>query len=137
MKKYALILAVTTIFLNGCATSPVSDIDSRNTTSSINEKFLKKEKNSSQLIIKRDSGFMGSACSYKVLINNEYVVSLNGGEKVTLFLTSGNYIITTTANGICGGGVASVETVLSPNKNKSYRISSGQDGTIQIQPSSF
>ena len=136
MKKIITPIMMILFILSGCATNNVSNSEAIITKDIINTNLTKQDSDKTMVTIKRDSGFNGSACSFKVLIDRTHVANLRGSEKVVIFLNEGSYIITSTANGLCGGGTASHEIEVRKIP-KTYRISSGQDGTIVVQPSSF
>jgi hypothetical protein len=57
------------------------------------------------LIIKRDTGFMGSACTIRVFVHAVPVADLAPSEKIELFVPLGGHVIGATPTGIlCGGG---------------------------------
>jgi hypothetical protein len=89
------------------------------------------------LIVKRDSGFMGSACTIRVFVDAVPIADLAPSEKVELFVPSGEHIVGVTSNGICGGGVAEAAVVVFPERQKILRIASGQSGDIYLQPTAF
>jgi hypothetical protein len=89
------------------------------------------------LIIKRDSGFMGSACTIRVFVDAVPVADLAPAEKVELFVALGEHIVGATSNGICGGGAAETAVVIRPEQQRVLRIASGQSGDIYLQPSAF
>jgi hypothetical protein len=90
------------------------------------------------LIIKRDSGFMGSACTIRVFVDAVPVADLAPSEKVELFVALGEHVVGATSNGVlCGGGAFEAAVVISPERQKILRIASGQSGDIYLQPSAF
>jgi hypothetical protein len=88
------------------------------------------------LIVKRDSGLMGSACTIRVFVDAVPVADLAPSEKVEVFLVLGEHIVGVTSNGICGG-VAEAAVVIFPERQKILRIASGQSGDIYLQPTAF
>ena len=59
---------------------------------------------------------------------------LNTSEKVELFLTVGDHILGVR---ICLGGNSETSVTVAADRKKVFRISSSQNGDIQIQPSAF
>jgi len=90
-----------------------------------------------RLVVTRDAGFMGGACSYVVYLDATPVVALRGGERALLYVDPGTHLLSTHASGLCGGGTAEVETTVQLDQAKRYRISSGQDGTLALMPTAF
>lgn len=132
-------LALSLAVLAGCATSPVSYSEASTVPNSrvLAPELLSERPGTARITIKRDSGFMGSACTYKVFMDGRPVAQLRGGERVDFFVDPGQYVLGTFAEGICGGGTAEVEASLGAGQWKSYRIASGQDGTLQFLPTAF
>jgi hypothetical protein len=125
--------------LMACATQPVSVYQAPLVPSSrvLAPQWLSQAQYTGSLIIKRDSGFMGSACTIRVFVDAVPVADLAPSEKVELFLASGEHIVGVTSNGICGGGVSEAAVVISPERQKILRIASGQSGDIYLQPTAF
>lgn len=89
------------------------------------------------LVIKRDSGLMGSACTIRVFVDGVPVADLAPAEKVEIFVSLGEHIVGVTSNGICGGGTAEAAVIIALERQKILRIASGQSGDIYLQPSAF
>jgi hypothetical protein len=90
------------------------------------------------LVVKRDSGFMGSACNVRVFIDAVPVADLAPSEKVELFVTPGEHIVGAASTGVfCGGGASEAAVVITPERQKILRIASGQSGDLHLQPSAF
>lgn len=90
------------------------------------------------LVVKRDSGFMGSACNVRVFIDAVPVADLAPSEKVELFVTLGEHIVGAASTGVfCGGGASEAAVVITPERQKILRIASGQSGDLHLQPSAF
>jgi hypothetical protein len=126
--------------LMACATRPVSIYHASAVPSSriLAPQWLSQAQYTGSLIIKRDSGFMGSACSIRVFIDAVPVVDLAPSEKVELFVPLGEHVVGATPNGIfCGGGTSEAAVVIRPESQKILRIASGQSGDIYLQPSAF
>jgi hypothetical protein len=89
------------------------------------------------LIVKRDGGFMGSACTIRIFVDAVPVADLAPTEKVELFVGLGEHNVVASSNGICGGGTAEAAVVIMPERQRILRIASGQSGDIFLQPSAF
>ena len=138
-KEFSVALALSFAIFAGCATNPVSNSEASVVPSSrvLAPELLRNRQGAAKITIKRDSGFMGSACAYKVFIDGRPVVLLRGGERVDFYVSPGQHVLGTYAEGICGGGTAEVEASVVAGQSKSYRIASGQDGTLQFLPTAF
>jgi hypothetical protein len=129
--------------LTGCATSPVSVHQaalvpsSRMLAPQLVSQVQAQAQPTGSLIVKRDSGLMGSACTIRVFVDAVPVADLAPSEKVELFIPTGEHIVGVTSNGICGGGVAEAAVVIFPERQKILRIASGQSGDIYLQPTAF
>ena len=129
-----------TLMLTACATSPVTINQASAVPSSriLAPQWLSQAPYTGSLIIKRDSGFMGSACTIRVFVDAVPVADLAPAEKVELFVALGEHVVAATATGaICGGGVSEAAVVIQPESQKILRIASGQSGDIYLQPSAF
>ena len=122
--------ATTPLTLNQTAVVPDSRILAR--------QFLSQISNSGSLVVKRDSGFMGSACTIRVFVDAVPVADLRPAEKVELFVALGEHsVVATATSGICGGGTSEAAVVIMPERQRILRIASGQSGDIFLQPSAF
>jgi hypothetical protein len=139
MRFFTAIIALSV--LTACATSPVSIHQAALVPASrmLAPQLVSRVQSqpTGSLIVKRDSGLMGSACTIRVFIDAVPVADLAPSEKVELFVPSGEHIVGVTSNGICGGGVAEAAVVIFPERQKILRIASGQSGDIYLQPTAF
>lgn len=125
--------------LTACATTPLTV----NQTTAVPEtrilapQLLAQASNTGSLLVKRDSGFMGSACTIRVFVDAVPVADLKPAEKVELFVALGEHSVVATSNGICGGGTSEAAVVIMPERQRILRIASGQSGDIFLQPSAF
>jgi hypothetical protein len=125
--------------LTACATTPVTINQAIAVPGSrvLAPQWLAQASNTGSLIIKRDSGFMGSACTVRVFVDAVPVADLGPAEKVELFVAYGEHSVVTTSNGICGGGTSEAAVVILPERQRILRVASGQSGDIFLQPSAF
>jgi hypothetical protein len=135
------IVSIALSLLTACATSPVSIRQAALVPSSrmLAPQLVSQAQAqpTGSLIIKRDSGLMGSACTIRVFVDAVPVADLAPSEKVEVFIPTGEHIVGVTSNGICGGGVAEAAVVIFPERQKILRIASGQSGDIYLQPTAF
>ncbi len=128
------------LWLPACATSPVAIHDASAVPPSriLAPQLLVPAQYTGSLVIKRDSGFMGSACSIRVFVEATPVADLEPSEKIEIFVPLGEHVIAvTSASSFCGGGVAEAAVVITPERQRILRIGSGQSGDIHLQPSAF
>ena len=125
--------------LTACATTPVTINQTSVVPTSrvLAPQWLAQTSSSGSLIIKRDSGFMGSACTIRVFVDAVPVADLAAAERVELLVALGEHNVVATPNGICGGGTSEAVVVIMPERQRILRIASGQSGDIFIQPSAF
>lgn len=127
------------LFLAACATTPLTINQAVTVPESriLAPAFLAQASNTGSLVVKRDSGFMGSACTIRVFVDAVPVADLRPAEKVELFVALGEHSVVATATGICGGGTSEAAVVIMPERQRILRIASGQSGDIFLQPSAF
>src|SRR5215813_4731117 len=92
-----------------CATQPVSIYQASAVPSSriLAPQLLSQAQYTGSLIIKRDTGFMGSACTIRVFENSVPVADLAPSEKVEIFVPLGGHIVIAAPIGtLCGGGTS-------------------------------
>jgi hypothetical protein len=126
--------------LTACATSPITinQATAVPTARVLAPQLLSQTQYTGSLIIKRDSGFMGSACTIRIFVGATPVADLSPSEKVEIFLPLGEHIVVATSNSsFCGGGVSEAAVVIRPEQQNILRVASGQSGDIHLQPSAF
>jgi hypothetical protein len=138
-RSLAFVLLPCLLLVLGCSTTPISARYAEDVPTSrvLSSAPLQARPGTGRLVVTRDAGFMGGACSYVVYLDATPVVALRGGERVLLYVDPGTHMLSTHANGLCGGGTAEVETTVQHDQAKRYRISSGQDGTLALMPTAF
>ena len=127
------------LLLTACATQPVTVYQATAVPSVriLAPQLISQAPQTGSLIIKRDSGLMGSAFTVRVFIDAVAVADLAPSEKVELFVALGEHSVVVTSNGICGGGTSETAVVIMPERQRILRIASGQSGDIYLQPSAF
>jgi type IV pilus biogenesis protein CpaD/CtpE len=136
MRWLALLLYLS---FTGCATTPLTVSQASPVPSSriLAPQLIAQQSNTGIVIVKRDSGFMGSACTIRVFVDALPVADLAPSEKIELYLPLGEHSVVATSNGICGGGTSEAAVVVMPERQRILRIASGQSGDIYLQPSAF
>ena len=88
VKKIVLVMAVTSLFLSGCAT-----------TSQVGEEISWQQvktqipSNNSLIYVVRPEKFVGSANLYKIIINNAHVADIPTGKYFSYLVSPGNVLI--------------------------------------------
>ena len=126
--------------LSACATSPVAINQAAAVPSSriLAPQYLAPAQYTGSLIIKRDGGFMGSACNVRVFVGAVPVADLAPSEKVELFVPLGEHVVAAaSSSSFCGGGISEAAVIITPEHQKILRVASGQSGDIHLQPSAF
>lgn len=128
-------VAAAMVTLSGCATTvtPTSEASQGNALNG----YGKSAPGTVPVTIKRDSGFMGAACSHGLYVDGAAVANLSAGQLVTIYLRPGPHIVGARPNGICGGGDAEVEITVREGRSNSVRVGSDQGGSLRIQPTAF
>jgi len=134
-----LLVVILFLSLTACATTPTTINQAAAVPASriLAPQLVSQTSNTGSLVVKRDSGFMGSACTIRVFVDAVPVADLEPSEKVELFVALGEHSVVATSNGICGGGTSEAAVVIMPERQRILRIASGQSGDILLQPSAF
>lgn len=133
----AITIAVLSAMMAGCASTPVSRLDANLSSKILSDEFSKKQNGYASLVVKRDNGFSGSACSSRVYINGIAVVDLDTGEYYKAYIKPGEHIISAQPKGICGGGLSEASVRATENQDLTYRIGYGSNGDYFIVPTAF
>jgi len=134
-----LLAVILLLFFTACATTPLTINQAVTVPDSriLAPQLLAQASNTGSLVVKRDSGFMGSACTIRVFVDAVPVADLKPSEKVEVYIPFGEHSVVATSNGICGGGTSEAAVVIMPERQRILRIASGQSGDIFLQPSAF
>lgn len=134
LRAVAMASGISLLF--GCATSPVASGEASMGHPIANE-WQSPGPNTGKLVVTRDSGFMGAACSQRVYVDGTPIGDLRTGQKVTVYLPAGEHVAGVKPAGMCGGGSASAQMVMAVGATKVFRVASGQSGDVKIEPSAF
>ncbi|UWF52017.1 hypothetical protein NYP20_14055 [Pseudomonas sp. N3-W] len=134
-----LSIVVTALLLAGCSTDPVPSALAVEAPVAQRIKFQSKpEGEFATLQVIRDTGHTGSMCSMAIFIDGQKAALLDPGQKVFFYLPPGALIIGAgySGAGLCGMGDPRIERDASalPNSTKTYRVSTGGDGRIDVSP---
>jgi hypothetical protein len=89
------------------------------------------------VIVKRDRGLSGSACSTRIYVNGKPVADIDPAEKVVLYLPEGEHILSAEPNGMCGGNMTEVKAVVKAGSQSNYRYGTSGNGSPSIYPTAF
>ena len=133
-----LLCVLVCISISSCATRSVSNQNATMVPSNriLSTEYLTKLPNTGTVIIKRDSGILGSGCSSKVFVNGKPTARLRPSEKIALYLSEGEYIFSAWP-GICGGGLSEVSGNVKVDEQISFRIGYGNSGDFFINRTAF
>ena len=135
------ILSFNAVLLIGCASTPVSTSEAvsvpNNRILADGKQFIAPSKNTGKIIVKRDSGFIGSACTVRIYLNGKGVADLDVSEKMVLNLTEGEYIVSAEPNGVCGGGLTEVKASVKPNSESVFRYGTSSNFSSSLYPTAF
>src|SRR5512132_4378232 len=123
--RYLLVFVA--LIVTACATSPVAVNQASLVPSAriLAPQYLAQAQYTGSLVIKRDGGFMGSACDIRVFLGAVPVADLAPSEKVELFVPLGEYVVAAVSrSSFCGGGVSEAAVVISPERQRILRIAS-------------
>ncbi|QBH97153.1 hypothetical protein EKN56_12575 [Limnobaculum zhutongyuii] len=138
MSKKLVVLACI-IVMSGCSTNPVSTTEAKSVPDSrvFNKNFAIKKSGTGEVIIKRDSGILGSPCDTKVYLDGMDIADLSTSEKLVIYPTIGEHIISAKPNGICVGGLVEASINVIENKTIIYRVGYGSGGDFGMHPTAF
>jgi hypothetical protein len=136
--RVILLLALTTAII-GCATTPVPNSEASlvSTGSVLNHRLLDARPGTSQVTIKRDSGFFGGGCSVRIFVNGEPLADIRTSEKVVIYLPEGDHMFGSRPNGICAGGTSEVKASVKPGIPLNLRVAYGSNGEFFMNVTAF
>lgn len=142
MKDKLVVIALAVLVgstLGGCATKPITTSNASPVPKEriIDAAFLQNSSSSGEVIIKRDTGLMGSACATRVFVNSKPVADIRPGEKVGIYLPEGEHILSAYPNDPCGGGLVEAKATVKVGGSYIYRIGSDSNAGIGIYPTAF
>lgn len=138
MKRILAVIALAAL-ITGCATKPISTELAKSVPEKqiLDKSLLTPKENTGKVIIKRDSGFMGSGCLSTVYVDGKEIANLDPAEKIEIYPSVGRHIFSAWPKGLCGGGMSEQEGVVVNDKTIMYRIGYGTNGDYGIYPTAF
>lgn len=140
MRK-ALVSLVSMLAVVGCSTTPISTDEAVHVPSDrvteAGKKLLAPTPTSGRVVVKRDSGMLGSACSTRIYVDGEPVADIDTAEKIVLHLAEGEHIISAQPNDICSGAMTEVRAPVRKGASSAFRFGSSGNGSSMITPTAF
>lgn len=133
MKTWSIL---STLFLfAACATQPVPTSQARLVPDAriFDRSLITPQEGHGQVIVKRDSGFIGSGCRAHIFVNAAPAADLSPGEKVVFSLPEGRHILGART---CGNKMIEVEADVTAVRPLVFRV--GLDmGGLGLYPTAF
>lgn len=126
--------------LAGCATTAIETAEASSAPPDrvIGGEALTGRPGKATVIVKRDTGFQGSACFLRILIDAAPVAELGRGEKVVLHLTPGSHVLGVSTKGLCGGRAAETKAALAAGQTATFRVGFGFGfGDVFVRPTAL
>lgn len=129
-KTFALIVA--SILLAACSTTPLNSTRAERVHPEATTRYSQQTHGTLPLIVTRDSGLLGSACSTEITLDGEVVAYLRQGQTVTLFVPAGEYVLGAKPGMICFGNLVETDAVVKPGRPANFRVSLNTNGTMML-----
>jgi hypothetical protein len=136
MKHTSLILI--TVFLAGCATSPVKVSESQRVSS---DRLLSgfpalahASPNKARVIVIRDAGVLGAGAPARLSVDGAPVARLWPGKRVEFYLSRGDHIFAVSPDPQLTGALTENSFSFTPGRTYYFRISI-TESSLRIQPS--
>lgn len=125
--------------LSACSNTPVPTSQAKEVSGSklLTTEFSQKNEASGTVIVKRDSGKMGSLCTLRIFVDGKPLANLESEEKVTAYLNPGRHIISADPRGACTGGMSEQIADLASSETQIFRASFGSSGDFILSPTAF
>ncbi|MCE5232912.1 MAG: hypothetical protein ABFC67_10770 [Mizugakiibacter sp.] len=143
MKRILFVLVVfAVLLLTACATKPISLVDAKPVPADRLLAFSTPSvAGSGELTVVRDVGLTGGGCYLGVFVNHELAVEIDRGERATLYLPAGRFVVSAKSVGraLCGLKAAdraerAVQVLVERNDRLTYRLGMDPNGTINLSP---
>lgn len=131
-------LAAASIAVVACGTTPVPSSSAKPVPPDriYATEFTKAHDGSAFLVVTRDSGLKGKACTVRFYVDGIHVADLRNSEQVRLFVEEGEHLVGVSAQG-CLGGSDQMSIVATLAKPILLHIQAGHGEGLKIQPSAF
>jgi hypothetical protein len=125
--------------LASCATSPVPNEAAAHVPSDriLAPGLITTTAGTLAVTIKRDSGFLGGACSARAYVDGKPVADLRPGERVVVHLAPGDHIFSAQPNGVCAGRMSEVRATVKPGTPVNFTMGYGNNGDWALNVTAF
>lgn len=140
LKTTAIIVCGLSMGITGCASTPVSNQEAKSVPEQrvLDHSLSKKAGDGSgEVIIKRDSGFGGSACLTQIFMDGKILAEIDTAEKFIFYPPTGEHVFSAWPKGICGGGIVEIPGVVKKDGVLIYRVGYGSNGDFGIYRTAF
>lgn len=138
MRKLLLIIFVS-LGLIGCSTTPPSQNEIKNVP--MDRVFSYQNNDSSNIIVVRDKGIVGSACFINFFINGKESAKLETKERASFYVPSGEIILGASleGRGLCSFNAPRRERsfILKVGDVRYFRLSIDPNGNTDIMPTTL
>lgn len=132
--------ALALALVSGCATAPVpvdqaaAVPESRMFTHALDNPTA----TSGRVIIKRDRGVVGSACTIRLFVGGEPIADIEPAEKVVLHLSPRDHVVSAQPQGsMCSSSIVETSLTITTNGAKMLRIGFSASMDPVLQPTAF
>lgn len=127
--------------LSACSTQPVATDAATPVPKDriLSEAYSKPVQGGGTLVVKRDTGLVGSGCNWIVSVNGSDQAVMASGEIFAAYLPAGEAIVSARPRAtLCPGGSMETGVMIVPGKVKSVRISlDAWTGTARLQSTAY
>lgn len=135
----SLLAILTIISLSACSNTPIPTNQAKEVSGQqlSTSEYAVANTNTGTIIIKRDSGKMGSLCTVYVSIDGNSLAKLESEEKVTAHVMPGRHIVSAEPKGACTGGLSEQATSITKGDTQVFRASFASAGDFSLSPTSY
>jgi hypothetical protein len=133
MTRYFL-SAIFALTFTACSTTPVSTSRAQPVPADRQLLFAQSGHGLAEIIVKRDTGLSGGACSTEISIDGKPAAYIRTGEKVIFYVTPGEHFVSAEPHGICPGGLIEQKTIASTAKRRIFRVGIDNTGSMGLYP---
>lgn len=131
MHRFAVVCFPVSLILAGCATTPTPTAAVVVSAAVHDAGAITQDRGS--ISVTRDTGIVGSACTYYILVDGVEVASVKAGQRVVFGADPGSRVVTTDVRGICGGGTANIQVNVVRGETTYLRAGATQTGDIRLE----
>lgn len=134
-RSSAVLSVVIVMLLLGCSTEPVPTSEATPTQSIHNSAYATLRPGTGQVIVKRDRGFVGAACTVQLSVDGSRIADLDGGEMVVMYLAEGDHIVGAISdNFFCFEATAETSLTAKVGVTEYVRVGYTLGGTFFVSP---